>query len=473
MDDPHHHTIFNQSPPNAGELGAIKQFRGHLTPLEMTQASPEILSDFGILRFLRGYQMKMEAALEAWREGLRWRAKYNANQYREALVYKKKLDLASSACRDEVVRFYTDFTRLAYWEKVGVAYPERFFHDFDMDGNPVMITSHDMIDQPLDLMTICTKEEYDEFRVARCVNLELFLDALSRFANRLVKCVYIWDLEGMNKKLWNTWELKCVKDYWGDFDNECSAAFPETAHRIVATNIPMWLIVIWNVIKRVIPARTLKKIYIVNTVTSAEHRKWNILTSSLPALLGGTCQVTTTRWFVRPEPSVRAARFFRRLEVSVGAGGTETVSLREFLGEIAERRRRPRLVLWGVNPASTSDISMTTEIIDGSSSCKRAFNLEASRFHRGSYLTSGGGAASAIEDIAFRFENPQLFFSKRVMLCVCEWDLTACSFINLVGAQQRQPPPQAKSPRGLQRQGGGEEGEDEEDAAHAFFDAQG
>lgn len=280
---------------------------------------PEAISDIGLLRFLRGYAHDVPAAANAFKLGVEWRSTHDAYRWRPLLMMKKDVEKATF---EEIVEHYTDLSRLPHWNKVGIAYPERFFHEHDRYGNPIMITTHDMIENVFALMTVVTKEEYDEFRVARAVNNELYLDALSRNMKRLVKAVYIWDLEDMTRSLWKTWENKSVKAFWSDWDHRAAIAFPEQAHRIVAVNVPSWLMVLWKMLRSVIPGRTLRKIHVLGTAGVAEAllKRCEIPASSLPKRLGGTCEYTA-KYFARPRPISE----FKTGTIEIPAGAARTI----------------------------------------------------------------------------------------------------------------------------------------------------
>jgi len=296
-----HHDVFDQTSASPQEILQIHQMKKNLgDKMGAPPATPELDSESGHLRFIRGYTGDVSAACEAYLAGLAWRTANGATmQLRDTL---KIPDEALS--EEEVFQLYADLSRLPHWQKVGASYPERFFHRRDENGNPIMITTNDMISSICNLLTVVSKTEYDEFRVARMVNLELMLEALTRKSGRLIKCVYIWDLKGLSYSLYSQWQISCVKTFSSDFDEKAAVAFPETALRIVAVNVPGWLNALWVVFKRVIPARTLRKILVVGTsgVSEALVKNARIPPTSIPASLGGSCPAQETlRMFTRPK----------------------------------------------------------------------------------------------------------------------------------------------------------------------------
>ncbi|KAH9260673.1 hypothetical protein BASA81_001140 [Batrachochytrium salamandrivorans] len=215
-------------------------------------------SDIGLVRFLRGYANDIPQAAEAFRSGVEWRWNHHAQTWRDRLLLSG--GDTNNASLETISAHYTNLSRLPHWDRIGALYPERVFQGHDKVFNPIMVTTHDMIDNVLGLLTCVQQQEYNEFRLARAVNLELYLDALSRRLGRLVKCVYVWDLAGMTRALWKAWETKHVKRFFGDFDSQLGSAFPEQVFRVVCLNVPTWLILLWSVAKRMVPGRTIKKI---------------------------------------------------------------------------------------------------------------------------------------------------------------------------------------------------------------------
>jgi hypothetical protein len=293
-------SVFDQSPPSPTENSLIEKLKLKLIQSNnLLKPGPEASSIWGLLRFIRGHGT-VEAAYDAYIQGIAWREKLKATEEVRSLL---KMPNEDSQTEEEIFNFYTNLSRLQHWYKVAPGYPERFFHGRDSHGNPVMITRHDMIDNVFGLMTLCTSSEYDEFRVARAINLELLLDALSRRRNKLIKVIYIWDLNHMTRKLYQSWSEPVVKQFWGDFDNESSIAFPESTYRAIGINVPSWLMILWNGIKLVLPARTLKKVAVFGTGNNAAAlvKKCELPMEIIPADLGGsTPPELTMAWFRRP-----------------------------------------------------------------------------------------------------------------------------------------------------------------------------
>lgn len=268
--------VFDQRPPLSEELKLFPQLRTeigqhqcvafflallplHSPPRSLTLASPEMCSDIGLVRFLRGYANDLAQSAEAFRSSVEWRWNHHAQTWRDRLLLPPG-DAAAAASLEAISAHYTDLSRLPHWDRIGALYPERVFQGHDKVFNPIMVTTHELIDNVLGLLTCVTQQEYNEFRLARAVNLELYLDALSRRLGRLVKCVYVWNLAGMTRVLWKAWETKHVKRFFGDFDSQLGSAFPEQVFRVVCLNVPTWLILLWSVAKRMVPGRTMKKI---------------------------------------------------------------------------------------------------------------------------------------------------------------------------------------------------------------------
>lgn len=234
-----------------------------LTPApSLALATPETTSDLGLVRFLRGYVNDLAQASQAFITGAEWRNTHNVAKIRDFLVLKQ-----SPVTLKEIIQHYTNLARLPHWEKIGSVYPERVFCGQDKHGNPIMVTSHEMIDNVFALVTCVSQDEFDEFRIARAVNLELYLDALSTHYKLLIKCVYVWNLSGMTRNMLKSLETRAVKRYFGDFDTQLGTAFPEQVFRVICLNVPTWLMILWSVAKRVVPGRTMKKISVYPTAS--------------------------------------------------------------------------------------------------------------------------------------------------------------------------------------------------------------
>jgi hypothetical protein len=384
------HDVFDQSLASPAELASLQAMRKRVGDATLAQASPELGSDLGLLRFLRGYLGNVEHAADAYAAGLHWRAAHGAHAaLRDALKIK---DDAMS--EEDVFRAYADLGRLPHWSKIGLAYPERFFHRRDVRGNPVMITTNDMIANVPGLLTAVSKQEYDEFRVARLVNLELLLDALSRKSGRLIKCVYIWDLKGFSRALHSSWEVPAVKAFWGDFDEKSAVAFPESAYRIIAVNVPGWLTLIWNVFKRVIPGRTLRKITVIGSTGVADTliKHAEIPSATVPVYLGGTCPEQDTAGMFR-RPSEFAMRC-GSLEVNAGAARSVDLALAPHTD-----------VMWGVLIAHRDVLLSVQCDAEGAKShaVLHSAKIDASAFPRGTHSTTdaaGGTLHISIDNSA-------------------------------------------------------------------------
>jgi hypothetical protein len=360
-----------------------------------------VSSDLGLLRFLRGYVHDVAAAQQAFIAGLEWRTANDANRWREGLLMKQEPETASF---DEIVSHYTNLSRLPHWDKVGVAYPERFFHGHDKNGNPIMITKHEMIEHVFALMTVVSSEEYDEFRAARAINLELYLDALSRNLKKLIKCVYIWDLEGMTRSLWKTWEAKCVKTFAGEWDHTASIAFPEHAHRIAAVHVPSWLMVAWKLIKSVIPGRTLRKVYVIGSsgVADALLKSCEIPASSLPKSLGGTC-TNSPLFFAQP----RSIQEFKEGTLEIPAGTTRTIEFDVSSGG---------MVYWSVYVNGGKDIIVNTEktakFDQSEKLTSQRESIKCEEFYRGRWIVPERSSGATLRLL---FDNrSNIFFTKTI-----------------------------------------------------------
>jgi len=158
--------------------------------------------------------------------------------------------------------------------------------------------------------------------------------------------VYIWNLAGMSRSLWKKWEAKCVKDFCGDWDHHASVAFPEQEHRLCAVNVPSWLLILWRVIKTVVPVRTQKKLSVVGTtgVTETLFRICEIPSSALPKTLGG-CKVITLN-------SLARTSVLKSETVEVPAGTKRIIKI-----DVSSHR----LVYWGVHVQGGKDITVTVK----------------------------------------------------------------------------------------------------------------
>lgn len=401
--------VFDQRLTLPEELYGLAQLRASLSGwLEPSYCGLEAISDITLLRFLRGYTGDVKAASHAFRTGMEWRIKHQALKSRNALVLE---DLETKSVQD-VVEHYTDLKRLPHWGRIGSVYPERFFVGRDKTGNPIMYMKQAFIENPFALMTVVDKREYDEFRVARMVNLDLYLYALSVKCQKLIKSVYVWNLDGMTRSLWKQWELPAVKAYWGNWDHDSSVAFPEQAHRIAAVNVPSWLMILWTVIKRVIPGRTLRKVTVVGSsgVAEALLRLCEIPKTCLPKEVGGT-MVGAVGLFARPKPLAEFC--FGKIEIP--AGTSRVVEFDVSDGGV--------VVCWGVHVQSGRDIILSVDVTATlPKSPVTSLPLSSVRvedFRRGVWEVPDRYSSNPCT-MRFRFDNhSSLFFSKSVEFFVC------------------------------------------------------
>jgi len=397
--------VFDQTLASSDEKQLIQLLRQRLgdDALSTPAAVPELSSDIGMLRFIRGYQGNLHDACFAFLSGLAWRSANGAVAMRASLRLRDDDDL------DEETLFarYADLSRLPHWDKIGAVYPERFFHRRDNAGNPIMITSNHLIDNVPGLLTAVSREEYEVFRTARHINLELLLDALSRKRQRLVKCVYIWDLKGFSYALYSSWQVPSVKAFFGDYDARAAVAFPESALRIVAVNVPGWLSALWAVAKRVVPARTLRKIIVVGTsnVTDTLVRLGGIPATAVPRELGGSCPpAETARLMARPAAT------------QVHAGVLDAPAGEKRWADVAVPPRSH--ALWGVLvPAKDCTLSVelrTTAPQPRTAPLFALARVDAHAFPRGAASAGAEGATLRVV-----VDNSKSFLSsKRVEWCV-------------------------------------------------------
>jgi hypothetical protein len=356
--------------------------------------TPEARSDFGLLRFLKEHHDDVSSAAQAFRIAAEWRVEHKVAYWREVLILKQKLESASFG---QIVAHYTDMSRLPHWDRIGRIYPERLFNGHDNHSNPILFTNQEMIENIFPLMTVVSKEEFDEYRVARTVNLELYLDALSQKLNRMVQTVYIWNLAGMTRSVWRNFESKSVKSFLGDYDHGLSKVFPEQSFRIIGVNIPTWLMLVWNVVKRILPTGVLKKAFIIGQsgVKDTLLRSCEIPITALPASLGGAYES-------RPGPPKLDYKSFS-IEVPASASRSLDVEIGQF-----------GCVYWSIHVHAGKEIWLAVDqFADG----KKVHSMPLVRlegFHRAAW-----SVLSAHYTLKFRFENRSpLFFSRSVDLLV-------------------------------------------------------
>jgi hypothetical protein len=247
----------------------------------------EVLSESSLLRFLRAAQDPQTAAAN-FRESLPVRERLGANALRQRLL---------SAHVRELWRF----ERLPHAERV-LSYFAEFLPTgtLDRSGNVVLFLDRSLMQSFQQLREAVSKEEYLEFRVAREVQMQLLLHALTEQQGRLVQQTVIVDLNDIRlSELVLHATSHDIKQYRGSFDTQESfLCWPETGSRLYMVNTPLLIAPTFNLFKRMLPAATVRKYAFPGRAYKATLLE-AIEAEALPLAYGGKLAVPSIASLVR------------------------------------------------------------------------------------------------------------------------------------------------------------------------------
>lgn len=261
---------------------------------------PEVLGESSLLRFLRAAAHDVSKAATTFRESLSLRERLGANVLRRRLF---------SPDLSELWRF----ERLPHASRVLVAWAEFLpTGTLDRAGDVVLYFNRELCNSHEQLVAAVSRADYLEFRLAREVQMQMLLHALSLAQRRLVRQTVICDLERVAAT-----DLICyaaspsIKEYRGTFDTkESFLLFPETGARLFVVNAPLVIAPAFSLLRKLLPEATLQKYAFPGKAYRATLLE-AIEPGSLPQAYGGTLVVRLPAELVGAEANRTAANIAR------------------------------------------------------------------------------------------------------------------------------------------------------------------
>lgn len=210
---------------------------------------PEATSNLALLRFLRSVDGNVGKATDNFKQALRMREAMGVHHIRNALVAKSSAD-------------YLRFERLPHAKRVLPYWAEHLpTGGRDKMGDVIIWFGKDLCVNFSELRRAVTREEYLEFRIARDVQMQLLLHAMSERAGRLVMQTVVADLRGFTvMELIHMATSSSMRAYRGTYDTkESFCMFPETGGSVTLINTPPLSGPGFAVIRALLPERTMSK----------------------------------------------------------------------------------------------------------------------------------------------------------------------------------------------------------------------
>ncbi|KAL8273657.1 hypothetical protein Esti_002479 [Eimeria stiedai] len=272
---------------------------------------PELAGSVRLLRFLQGFDFDVNAATEAYRRHMKWRADMGLDAHRRRVVVESMLlpMRPEAAPRHlEVSRFFPTNPVLRLEGKdvvegealVAAAAAASAPGDpnsllkaiTDEALNQVLLDKHGniiSIERPgrLDASGLLVAVTEEDFLLWHSFVLDfrcMLLDMLSRKFNRMVRMTSIVDLQGLSARILNRRALNLLRRTI----SAASENYPESIGAMYFINTPRTFSTIWSAMKGWLRQRTIGKITLLGGDAETVLVR-NIGGYALPLSLGGSC----------------------------------------------------------------------------------------------------------------------------------------------------------------------------------------
>jgi hypothetical protein len=259
---------FNDSLPSEEEKEKIILLRKELGTV-MTEGSlskqPENVSDFKLLRFLRGYENSVEEAAKAYREMAKYREENNFNHLRQQLV--------------------EDYRDPNKWEKYRpivqlISKGLRYEYGFDRKQNVVTVTDIGALD-----LRAIIKHNLQELYCELCLITEeysnLRLHELTVERGRLVARHDLINVSNFGVFQWNKACYDLITTVF-----QGNKHYPECVVKITSCGNGNVAVLAWKVMKHFVPERTKKKLSVLGT-TFINDLVQEVTFNTIPLVWGG------------------------------------------------------------------------------------------------------------------------------------------------------------------------------------------
>jgi hypothetical protein len=259
---------FNDSLPTTEELSNVQSLRKELGTL-MTEGDlskqPENVSDYKLLRFLRGYEDSVTDAAAAYREMATYRAEHNFNALRQKLVDN-----------------YQDPNLWEEYQPIIQLMPKglRYEHGMDFNGNVLTVTDIGA----LDLRAIISNDLQDLY-CELCLMTEEYSNLrLHEMTVQRGRLVARHDLINVSNFGLFQWNKACYDMLTTVFAG--NKHYPECVVRISSCGNGSVAVVAWKVMKHFVPERTKQKLAVFGTVFLSELQA-DVPFNRIPLCWGG------------------------------------------------------------------------------------------------------------------------------------------------------------------------------------------
>ncbi|KAL8435858.1 hypothetical protein ACSSS7_002146 [Eimeria intestinalis] len=301
-----------EAPAAAADASPSAAASGEHVPAEDAYPEvPELAGSVRILRFLQGFDFNANAASEAYRRHMKWRADMGLDAHRRRIVVESMLlpMRPEAAPRHlEVSRFFptNPVLRLEGKEVVDGEALVAAAAAASAPGDPnsllkamtnealdqVLLDKHGniiSIERPgrLDASGLLGAVTEEDFLLWHSFVLDfrcMLLDVLSRKFNRMVRMTSILDLQGLSAKILNRRALNLLRRTI----SAASENYPESIGAMYFINTPRTFSTIWSAMKGWLRQRTIGKITLLGSDAEAILVR-NIGGYALPPSLGGSC----------------------------------------------------------------------------------------------------------------------------------------------------------------------------------------
>lgn len=268
------------APPSDSEKKQINDMRTNLVKeLASGPQHPELISDWKLLRFLRGHG-NVEAACTAYRQMLAYRKEYDVDAFRSTLLATGGVDsMPWPPLMDEFLPL-----REVIWHNV----PPVYHHGQDYLGNPISMVSM----SHYDMDKIATENLADLwFRMVIYVNeyFDLLLHAKSEDTGKMICRHNLVDVTMLGLGDFSSSALKLISRV-----GNSSEHYPESVFRTIALNVGIVAQSISKIVFPFVPKQTLDKIQLQNSnlcthITTLDR---------LPRRFGGICNCLICQKYV-------------------------------------------------------------------------------------------------------------------------------------------------------------------------------
>ena len=239
---------FNDSLPSNEELTNIAALRHELGTLMTTgtlSKQPENISDYKLLRFLRGYENSVEEAAEAYRAMATYRADNNFDTLRQKLIDNDTRD-------PNLLSEYQPIVQL-------LAKGLRYEYGFDRKQNLVTVTDIGALD-----LRAIIKAGLQELYCELCLLTEeysnLRLHALTVERGRLVARHDLINVSNFGVFQWNKACFDLITTVFAG-----NKHYPECVVKITSCGNGSVAVIAWKVMKHFVPERTKQKLSVLGT----------------------------------------------------------------------------------------------------------------------------------------------------------------------------------------------------------------